>query len=59
MSDAVWVHTDGWAGRMKWPGQVLKRNPKRSRVRFERLGTTYVKLVPNHAITDRNPKGHP
>lgn len=45
----VWVHRDGWAGRRKIPGELLKRNPKRSLVRYEgREG-----LVPNFAITPR------
>lgn len=47
----VWVFTDGWAGRMRHPGVLIKRNPKRSRVLFKGRE----RLVPNHAIEERTP----
>ena len=47
----VWVHRDGWAGRTRTAGVLVKRNPKRSRVV---IGGREV-LVPNYALTERQP----
>lgn len=55
MSDwpKIWVHTDGWAGRNRHPGHLVKQCPKRSKVRFDYAGMAHVRYVPNHAITPR------
>ena len=53
----VWVHTDGWAGHLKFAGVLLKVNPKRSRVRVMQFRGAEAKIcfVPNRAITKRHP----
>lgn len=52
---SVWVHLDGWAGRVKLRGELVKRNARRSRVRLldSAYGRSGLVLVPNHAITER------
>lgn len=58
--DPIWIHTDGWAGRMKWRAVMVKVNPKRSRVRYLETATHWRSYsgrpgeeitVPNYAIT--------
>jgi hypothetical protein len=62
VGDPVWVHTDGWAGRMRWRAVMVKVNPKRSRVRYLEEATHWRSYsgceneeitVPNYAITAR------
>lgn len=51
----VWVHTDGWSGRMRHPGVLVKVNAKLSRVNYEmKSGMWRERLVPNRAITKRH-----
>jgi len=57
----VWVHYESYAGRGRLAAVLIKRNAKRSRVRYiesggplnlgAKIGTE--RLVPNYAITER------
>lgn len=72
MSDRLaWLHTQSWAGHLRWPVVVIAETPKRYRVRlvrrsklpgrerWEDAGT--IRLVPKHAVSfDRGPhETHP
>lgn len=58
-SAAVWVHFDGWSGRIRAAGELVWRSPKYSRVLLledaygRRAGET-LRRVPNQSITPRD-----